>query len=83
MLFRPCVHNAQRKIGEASLLASPAGYTYGKAVKRSPKDWVVRLHLRPCLVPFWCGTSRTALAGCWSWGAFIPKVCFPAFLSRG
>ena len=37
------------------LLATPTG----KRPRRSPKDQVEWLHLRPCLVPSWYGASRT------------------------
>ena len=60
-LVRPCVHNAPGKIVEAS----PAGYIYGKAAKRSPKDQAEWLHPGPCLVPSWCGASRTMRDCCW------------------
>jgi len=58
----------QEKIGEAS----PAGYTHGNATHWSSKDQVVRLHLRPCLVPSWWWARRT-IKDCWkTWGILSP-----------
>ena len=42
--------NVPGKIGDT---ATPAGYTCGKAARRSSKDQVEWLHLQPCLVPSW------------------------------
>ena len=36
------------------------GYAHGKVAQRSAKDQAVWLHLRFCLVPSWCGASRTS-----------------------
>jgi len=33
------------------------------------------LHFRPCLVPSWCGTSRTIWDRCWSWALQVLPVC--------
>jgi len=61
----PCEQNTPDKTGEAS----PAGYTHGKATRKSSKDQVTWSHLQPllgpflvfawsllgvCLVPSWC-----------------------------
>jgi len=55
----------RRKNGKAS----PVGYTYGKADKRSSKDQVEGLNLRTFMVPSWCGCScRTVWDCCWPWG---------------
>jgi len=50
---------ATRQIGGASA----AGYAQGKTAKKSTKDQVTWLDLRPCLVPSWCEASRTEIAG--------------------
>jgi len=79
-LVRPCVQNVPGKSGETR----PAGYTPGKAVKRTPKGQVEWLHLRPCLVPSWCGASKTIWDCCWSWGiSSPPRAAAPATLLRG
>jgi len=36
------------------------------------KDQVAWLHLWPCLVPSWCGASRTIWDHCWLWGISGP-----------
>jgi len=38
-------------------------YTYIHVIMQV--EW---LHLRTCLVPSWCGASRTISDCCWSWG---------------
>ena len=48
------------KIGKARR----AGCTQEKAAQRLSKDKVEWLHLRPCLVPSWCGISRI-IRDCW------------------
>ena len=57
---RPRDQNVPRNIGEASF----AGYIQLKKTQRSSKDQVKWLHLRPRLVPSWCGTSRAG-RGLW------------------
>jgi len=47
-------------------------YTHRKVVQSSSKDQVGWLHLRPCLVPSWCGASRTIWDCCWSWEISSP-----------
>ena len=42
--------------------------THGKVTQSSSKNQVAWLHLRPCLVPSWCGASRTIWDCCWSRG---------------
>jgi len=44
----------------------------GKRPRWSSTDQVAWLHLRPCLVPCWCGASRTIWNCCWSWGISGP-----------
>jgi len=44
----PCEQNTPDKTGEAS----PAGYTHGKATRKSSKDQVTWSHLQPLLGPF-------------------------------
>ena len=73
-LVRPCIQNAPRKTGEAN----PAGYTHGKRAQMSSKDQVEWLHLQPCLVPSWCGASRTIWNACWLWGIPSPRAGSPA-----
>ena len=63
--------------------AGPAGYTHRKATHSPTKDQVEWLHLRPCLVPSWCGTSRTTWDCCWSWGiSSLHKTAAPATRPR-
>jgi len=49
------VQNVPGKIGEASLSC----YTHGKVAQRSTNGQAAWLHHRSCLVPSWCGASRT------------------------
>ena len=57
---------------------SPSGYslhpTHGKAAQNSSMNQVAWLHLRPCLVPSWCRTSKTIWDCCWSWGISSPPI---------
>ena len=47
-------------------------YTHWKAGQSLSKDHLAWLHFRPCLVPSWCGASRTTWDCCWSWGILGP-----------
>ena len=59
-------------------------YIHGKAAQSSSKDQVAWLHLWPCLVPSWCGDSRTVWNCCWSWGISSPsRAAAPATLPKG
>jgi len=52
----------------------------------SSKDQLDWLHLRPCLVPCWCGASRTIwnCFCCWSWCiSSPPRAAAAAILPRG
>ena len=82
MLVRPCIQNAPGKNGELSRF----GYSLHRrgAAQSLSKDQVEWLHLRPCLVPSWCGSSRTTWDCCWSWGIFgHPGAAAPATLPKG
>ena len=76
MLIRPCVQNFP---GNNSGL-SPSGYSLHprEAVQSLSKDQVTWLHLRPCLVPSWCGASRTIWNCFWSWGIPVPLGLLPS-----
>jgi len=50
--------------------ACPLGYNHGKAAQMSTKDQEAWLHLRPCLIPSWCGARRTI------WDCWKPLVIF-------
>jgi len=77
---RACVQNPLENIGETS----PAGYTHGKAAQRLTKNQTELLHFRPCLVPSWCGASRTIWNRCWSWGiSSPPRDAVPTTHKRG
>jgi len=79
-LVPPWIQNAPQKTGEAC----PAGETHGKATEMSSKDQLDWRHLRPCLVPSWCGASRTIWNCCWSRGIPSPSgAVAPATLPRG
>jgi len=73
ILVPPCVQNVPEKIGEAS----SAGYTYTKrkASQKAFKDQVEWPHLRPCLVPSWCGASRFFWKCCWP-RTYESRTCF-------
>jgi len=76
------VSNVPGKNGELS----PSGYRLHPR-ERGPKfvqDQVAWLHLRPCLVPSWCGASRTIWDCCWLWGiSGPPRAAAPASLPKG
>jgi len=58
-------------------------YTHWKAAQRSSKDQVAWLHIRPCLVPSWCGANRTVWDCCWPWGiSFLPRAAAPSILPK-
>jgi len=48
----------------------------GKPAQRSSNHQVEWLHLRPCLVPSWCGTSRNV------WNLASPRDVFQVLLPR-
>ena len=75
MLIWPCVQTVPGKNGELS----PSGYNlhHGKAAQSLSKDQLAWLHLRPCLVPSWCGASRNIWDCCWSWGILGPHRAAP------
>jgi len=77
-LVWPRFQKVPGKIGEAGL----AGYAHRKATHSSTKDQVEWLHLRPCLVPSWCGTSRTIIAVHREVSLSLLD-CFPATVRRG
>jgi len=57
--------------------------THGKTAQSSSKDQMAWLHLRPCLVPPWCGASRTIWDFCWSRGILGPhRATAPATLPK-
>jgi len=59
-------------------------YTHGKAAQSLSNDQVEWLYLRPCLVPSWCGSSRTTWDCCWLWGiSGPPRDAAPATLPKG
>ena len=48
------------------------------------KDHVAWLHLQHCLVPSWCGATRTISNCCGSWGISCPpNAAAPATLPKG
>jgi len=62
--FDHVTRTSQERSARQVLLA----YTHGKASQRLTKDQMAWLHLWRCLVPPWCGASRT-IRNCWkSWG---------------
>jgi len=77
-LVRPCAQNIPRGIGEER----PSGSTHGQGAHRSSKARVEWLHLRPCLVPSYCGASRTIWDSCWPWRISRPPTVH-ATLLRG
>jgi len=82
MLVQPCVQNVLGKIGEVSLL----GYSLHpqESGPDSSKDHMEWLHLRPCVVLYWYGASRTIWDCYWSWGIVgLPRVAAPAALPKG
>ena len=49
-----------------------------------PREGVEWLHLRSCLVPSWCGASRTIWDFCWPWGISGPlRAAVWATITRG
>jgi len=54
------------------------GYMYPR-LGAPDLEW---LHLQPCLVPSWCGASRTVWDFSWPWGISIPWLADPANLPR-
>jgi len=71
-LVLPFVQNVPGKVGEASSASCPDGNAVHRGRPRS--RWRSWLHLRPCLVPSWCGASRTIWYCCWSWGISCPPI---------
>ena len=69
--------NVPGKNGELS----PSGYSLYTPWKAAQVAW---LHLRPCLVPSWCGNSRTIWKSCcWLWGiSGPPRAVAPATLPK-
>jgi len=49
-------------------------HTHMKAAQISTKDQVPWLHLRPCLVPSWCGASKTMWDCLKPWGVSSPRA---------
>ena len=70
MLIPPCVQNVPGKNDELS----PSGYSLHprESGPKFAKDHVTWLHVRPCLVPSWCGASRTIWDCCWSQDIPVP-----------
>ena len=78
VLIRPCVQNVPGKNGELSPSGYSLLYTHGKAGQSLSKGQVAWLHLRTCLVPSWCGASRTI------WGILgPPRAASPVSLPKG
>jgi len=70
--IRSCDQNLPGEIGETR----PPGYSHTKVAQRSTKDQVAWWHLWLCLVPSWCGFSRTVW-NCWKpWRISIWKRWF-------
>ena len=62
MLVRPCIQNALGNNGKLS----PSGYSL------HPRKSGPEFLQGPCLVPSWCGATRTIWNCCWSWGISCP-----------
>jgi len=77
--FGHVTRRGKRKIGQKR----SAGCTNGKADHMSTKDQAAWLHLRLCLVQFWCRASIIIWACCWPWGISRSTKAALATLVRG
>jgi len=75
------VQHDPRKLARHVQLVKPTGKR--PRAQRSSKAEVEWLHLRPCLVSSWCGTSRSIWHCCWPWRIPSPRAAVPATLPRG
>jgi len=59
-----------QNVPEKNCELSPSGYSLYTHWKAAQVAWP---YLQPCLVPSWCGNSRTIWNCCWPWGISGPS----------